>query len=100
MSLNSILKSREELMEHLKNVDNPKCFTVNYLPDTGGYELWIGNQPYYHYEKLIELEEKDNKNLIKRIRQLNKDKEDMYQLAARADWGDEDWKSFERVFSK
>lgn len=100
MSLNTTFKSWEDMINHLQNVDAPQCFTVNYLPDTEEYEIWIGNQPYYNYEKLIALEAKDNNKLVKRIKQLNNDKENMYKIATRADFGEVDWNKFERVFSK
>lgn len=58
------------MIDHLKNTDAPQCFTVNYLPKTDEYEMRIGNQPYYHYEKLIELEVKEKGELRDRIKQL------------------------------
>lgn len=39
MSMNTTFKTWELLMEFLKTVDYPQCFTVNYLPDTSEYEL-------------------------------------------------------------
>lgn len=73
MSLNTTFKTKEDLMEYLNSVDIPQCFTANYLPETGEYDLWIGNQPYYNYERLIELEEKDNDKLIEKVKELEKE---------------------------
>lgn len=100
MSMNTTFDSWVEMMEHLQQVDDPQCFTVNYLPETESYEIWIGNQPYYHYDKLIELEEKDNEKLMQRIKALNREKEMMYKLALKQDWKESDWSRFERLFSK
>lgn len=70
MSLHTEFESWEDLIEHLKYSDPPKCLTVNYLPDENKYEMWIGNQPYYTYEQLIELEEIENQKLRKENKHL------------------------------
>ena len=57
MSMNTTIKTWQEILDYLKTVDAPQCFTVNYLPDDDEYALWIGNQPYYIYEQWIEEEE-------------------------------------------
>lgn len=66
MSAYMIFKDYKEILSYLENVDYPKCFTVNYLPDSCEYALWIGNQPYYIYEELIKLEQ-DEKNEFRKI---------------------------------
>ncbi|WP_272032932.1 hypothetical protein [Oceanobacillus kimchii] len=67
MSMNTTFNSLEELINHLKDLDRPQCFTVNYLPDTEQYNIWIGNQPYYNYERLIQLEEQDSDKLREKL---------------------------------
>ncbi|PFP30243.1 hypothetical protein COJ96_05895 [Bacillus sp. AFS073361] len=54
MSFNTVFKEYGDVINFLKNHDNPACFTVNYRPKEDDYELWIGNQPYENYEKMIE----------------------------------------------
>ncbi|MEK5085220.1 hypothetical protein [Bacillus sp. FSL H8-0515] len=75
MSLNTTIKSWDEMVSFLQGVDHPQCFTVNFLPESGEYEMWIGNQPYYNYERLIELEEKDFNKLRKEFNTYKVEKE-------------------------
>lgn len=70
MSLNTKFSNWEELISHLKNTDPPKCFTVNYLPDDDEFEMWIGNQPFYNYEQLIELEEQEKRELKQKNKRM------------------------------
>jgi len=43
---------------------------------------------------------KANNKLMAKVVALNMDKEDMYQLATRAEFDDNDWSEFERIFDK
>jgi predicted RNase H-like nuclease (RuvC/YqgF family) len=70
MSYYTTFKTYTEVKEFLKDVDDPKCFTVNYKPDEQEYALWVGNQPYYEYEKWIEEEERKVKELKKENKKL------------------------------
>ncbi len=63
MSMNTTYKTYDEVVRYLETVDHPQCFTVNYLPETDEYALWIGNQPYHVYEEWIEEEESKVKEL-------------------------------------
>ncbi|WP_144522955.1 hypothetical protein [Bacillus pumilus] len=68
MSMYDRLKKWDDVVEFLKDVDyHPQCFTVNYLPETNEYSIWMGNQPYHSYEKLIELEEKEHRETKKKL---------------------------------
>ncbi|PRS47530.1 hypothetical protein [Bacillus sp. MZGC1] len=68
MSMYHRLKKWDDVIGFLKDVDyHPQCFTVNYLPETEEYSIWIGNQPYHSYEKLIELEEKEHHETKKKL---------------------------------
>lgn len=73
MSFYNTYKSWEDLMDYLRQVDPPQCFTVNYLPEKDEYAIWIGNQPYYNYEKLIELEQREKNELRKKIKSLQEE---------------------------
>lgn len=53
MSGQMTFKTYEEVVDYVKNYQNPICFQVNYLPETNEYDLWIGNQPYHNYEKWL-----------------------------------------------
>lgn len=68
MSMYDRLKKWDDVVGFLKDVDyHPQCFTVNYLPETDEYSIWIGNQPYHSYEKLIELEEQEHHETKKKL---------------------------------
>lgn len=68
MSMYDRLKKWDDVIRFLKDVDyHPQCFTVNYLPETEEYSIWIGNQTYHSYEKLIELEEKEHQETKKQL---------------------------------
>lgn len=68
MSMYDRLKKWDDVIGFLKDVGyHPQCFTVNYLPETEEYSIWIGNQPYHSYEKLIELEEKEHQETKKQL---------------------------------
>jgi hypothetical protein len=71
-------KTWDQLIEYLKTVDHPRCFTVNYLPDNNEYELWIGNQPYYNYEELIELEQKEKHELHSKLDRVERLLDDVF----------------------
>lgn len=68
MSMHATFDTWEELTKYLQTVDHPKCFTVNYIPKDDNYALWLGNQPYYSYEELIELEQNEKKELRSELR--------------------------------
>lgn len=68
MSAYITFKNYDELLRYLESIDHPKCFTVNYLPDSYEYALWIGNQPYYTYEELIKLEQEEKNQLKERLK--------------------------------
>ncbi len=71
MSMNATFETWEELMQYLQDVDHPKCLMVNYLPNDDKYELWIGSQPYYSYEKLIDLEQKEKQWLYGKMNRIS-----------------------------
>jgi DNA repair exonuclease SbcCD ATPase subunit len=72
LSFYNTYKSWGELREFLQKINPPQCFTVNYLPKENEYAIWIGNQPYYSYEKLIELEQKEKAETRELNRKLTK----------------------------
>ncbi|MFP7486447.1 hypothetical protein SFC65_19975 [Priestia filamentosa] len=72
MSLFTSISTWDELIDFLKRENPPQCFTVNYIPAKDNYDIWIGNQPYYSYEKLIELEEKDREKIRRKFDQYKK----------------------------
>ena len=76
MSYYTTFNSWDEMLDYLKKVDHPQCFMVNYLPDTQEYAMWIGNQPYYSYEKLIELEMEDKFKIKKQLDELREQMKD------------------------
>jgi hypothetical protein len=94
LSLNTTFESWKELMEHLNSADYPKCFTVNYKPETDQYEIWIGNQSYYNYEKLIELEEKEKEQLRRELKECKKELafwlENSYKWSQKAKKGEDE----------
>lgn len=85
MSYNANFKTYDEIIEYLQTADQPQCFTVNYLPDTDEYSMWIGNQPYYVYEKWIKEEEERVKELrwtlLSKIFKIKKLKEVLIEIA-------------------
>lgn len=70
MSFNMTFPTWNQLMDYLQSVDATQCFTVNYLPQTQEYECWIGNQPYEHYEKIIESEIKEKNDYRKQLNEM------------------------------
>ncbi|MGA4713105.1 hypothetical protein [Bacillus safensis] len=82
MSMYDRLKKWDDVIGLLKDVDyHPQCFTVNYLPETEEYSIWIGNQPYHSYEKLIELEEKEHQETKKQLEiEIKNLKSEIYSL--------------------
>jgi hypothetical protein len=86
MSFNTIFSTYEDIINFLKNKDYPQCFTVNYRPKYDDYEIWIGNQPYENYEKMIEdLDESlhiarvGRRDLIAYVKQLKEELIEAYQ---------------------
>jgi len=70
MSMNNSYKDWNALITYLQSVDPPQCFTVNYKPHDGTYELWIGNQPYETYDRMIEDLEKQIINLDNNLQSI------------------------------
>jgi hypothetical protein len=70
MSMQLSFKTYDELIESLRVADNPVCMTINYIPDEDEYLLDVGNQPYYSYEKLIELEQEEKQQLRDKLESI------------------------------
>jgi hypothetical protein len=74
MSFYTRFNTYKEAIDYLSEHEYPTCFLVNYLPNTGEYALWIGNQPYYVYEEWMDKKEKalsESKKHAKRLQAIN-----------------------------
>jgi hypothetical protein len=93
MSLYTTFPSWEELIDFLHSeAEPPQCFTVNYQPNDENYAIWIGNQPYYSYEKLIELEQQEKDELRNELARTKKSNDRLMAIkvnAGRVDLVDE-----------
>lgn len=83
-TLHTKIKNIDELTDMLKKEGQPLCFTANYIPEKEEYELWVGNQPHYNYEKLIELGENDVKRVRNQYNTYKQEKENELDRMHRA----------------
>jgi hypothetical protein len=70
VSMYTRFNTYEEVISFLKDVDDPVCFTVNYLPDIEEYALWIGSQPYDIYDEFMEKKDNEVRDLKKQVKKL------------------------------
>ncbi|MGU3372794.1 hypothetical protein [Bacillus mycoides] len=70
MSMYTMAKTWNEMIEVVRSLEPPSCLSVNYDPDNDEYKIWCGNQPYSFYDDEIEKLDDEKRALKKEVKRL------------------------------